>query len=50
MDAHTCMYAYIITPEHADNAVCNFSNSMCMENFYYHYYFHAFAISLWNII
>jgi hypothetical protein len=29
IDAHTCMYAYINIPEHADNAVCNFSNSMC---------------------
>jgi hypothetical protein len=48
MDAHICMYAYINIPEHADNAVCNFSNSMCMENYYYYYYyyFHAFAISL----
>lgn len=27
--AHTCVYAYIKFPEHADNALCNFSNSMC---------------------
>lgn len=27
--AHTCVYAYVKFPEHADNALCNFSNSMC---------------------
>jgi len=50
MDAHTCIYAYINIPEHADNAVCNFSNSMRSGKFKIYYYFHAFAISLWNVI